>query len=431
MSDTLPQAGQLEATAPPSQKGGTRPISFALEEDDAIQASVSLALRPEDFSRSDPSRMTVHHTLGGAWVDNFGPGLAAITLSGHTGWRGGSDGDGESRWRALRDTVFNGWHQRRKAAVAAGKDPSGIKLIYADALSDFAVEVAPLSITLRRSRSRPLLIQYSISMAAVDQNVLQLRYLQGAAATANAATEAAGFFEAVERAINTITAAVESARAWVNRTLVAPVRAFLARAARVMNAAVSLTRSVRALAGSVLSIPMMIAQAGMQLCRTIAAIITLPAAIMSDVIATGSAFFNCWCFLQRVTRSAASWTDFSDFFGASGCSSISGGRPVSPLSDINPWTALPQEERLSGVTVRLSRDAATAMARVAYSDPVLRPLPATALLETMRVLDTGFSVADDVPPPPAPSADSPMLLATEEGNQIVTEAEDPIEVEVA
>ena len=432
MSDTLAPNGPNGAgAAPPSQKAGVRPISFSLEEDDAIQASVSLALRPEDFSRSDPSRLTVHHTLGGAWADNFGPGLPAITLSGHTGWRGGGDGDGEARWRSLRDTVFTGWHARRRDAVQAGRDPTGIKLIYADALNDFAIEVAPLSITLRRSRSRPLLIQYAISLITLDQNVNQLRYLQGGAAAGIDPAEA-GFFDAVLGAIETVTAAVNSARGWVNRNLVQPVRAFLSRAARVMNAVVTLTRSVRALSSEILSIPMMIAQSGMQLFRTIAAVVALPATIMSDVMEVGGAFLSFLCFARRATRNAANWTDFSDFFGASGCSSISGGRPVSPLAGTNPWLALPGEETLAGVAISVSPTAAGAMARLAHSDPVLRPLSEAGLLDAMRDIESGLVVMDTpaAAPLPAPYTPTGVRLATEDGNPLVTEsAFDPLIVE--
>lgn len=71
-------------SAPPSQKAGDRPITFVLEVDGRIASQVTLALRPEDLSRTDSSSVTVHHTLAGAWADNFGPGLASIQISGTT-----------------------------------------------------------------------------------------------------------------------------------------------------------------------------------------------------------------------------------------------------------------------------------------------------------------------------------------------------------
>lgn len=46
------------------------------------------AVRPEDLSHQEPSRMQAHQTLGGAWVDAFDRGLSTITISGHNGWRG-------------------------------------------------------------------------------------------------------------------------------------------------------------------------------------------------------------------------------------------------------------------------------------------------------------------------------------------------------
>src|SRR5277367_3573779 len=77
-------------TPPPSQKVGSAPISFIFI-DGSIPApntwTLNLVIRPEELTRTDPSRMTVQQTLGGAWADDFGPGLGSINISGTTGWR--------------------------------------------------------------------------------------------------------------------------------------------------------------------------------------------------------------------------------------------------------------------------------------------------------------------------------------------------------
>ena len=55
-------------------------------------AQIGLVIRPEELTRTDPSRINDTRTLGGAWSDNFGEGLSSLTISGHTGWRGMAEG---------------------------------------------------------------------------------------------------------------------------------------------------------------------------------------------------------------------------------------------------------------------------------------------------------------------------------------------------
>src|ERR1035437_1247118 len=47
----------------------------------------TLTVNPEDLTVTEPSRVAVQQTMGGAWVDSFGPGLRTINISGVTGWR--------------------------------------------------------------------------------------------------------------------------------------------------------------------------------------------------------------------------------------------------------------------------------------------------------------------------------------------------------
>src|SRR3546814_6347174 len=171
----------MNRAPPASQKADVRPISFMLDDlaFGTPPTSVDLAIRPEDLTRGDPSRMDVQQTLGGAWADNFGPGIPTINISGHTGWRRlvGSIGDGEARFQNLKSTVFDQWHLKRRDAVQAGRDPDLVQLVFSDALDGFTVVVAPMNFTLRRSKSRPLLYQYPIPLTVLDQNVNQTSFL--------------------------------------------------------------------------------------------------------------------------------------------------------------------------------------------------------------------------------------------------------------
>lgn len=373
--------GALGATGgPPSQKN--RPISFALEVDGTVVQEVTLTLRPQDFSRTDPSRVTVHHTLGGAWADNFGPGLPSINISGHTGWRGGSDGNGETRWQAFRDLVYNAWHNRRKDAVQQGRDPALVKLLYADSLSGFVVEVAPLALTLRRSKSQPLLIQYQLSLIVLDQNRNQLQFLQGGSARQTPGEEG-GFFASVLGSLARIRAAIGQVQRWVSQNIIAPVRSFLTLANTVIASVLGVLRDVRGVVTSVLAVPMMVAQAGANLFRMFAAVVSLPLQIKHDIMGVAAAFTNVTCFLLRSRSARLAYGDYNPFYGASNCSSISGGRPASPLAGVNAFNSLP----VAGVGasgVAISSSGREGLMTLANADPVQRP-PSSAQISTALV----------------------------------------------
>lgn len=378
--------------APPSQKAADRPIAFALEDDGAIVADVTLGLRPEDFTRTDTSRTTVHHTLGGAWADSFGPGLPTMTIAGHTGWRGAADGDGESRWRALRDDVWNGWHQRRKAAVQRGSDPSMVKLLYCDGLNGFVVEVAPMSLTLRRSKSRPLLIQYQLAMTVLDQNRDQLQFLSGGEKK-DTPGEEGGFFDSVTSSIGSIRDAIAGGLSWVHANLVAPVMAFIATANRVFGAVVSVIRGVVNFGQTILAIPIAFAQAGMNVMRTLAAYADLPNQARAAAMGLAAAFSNIWCFLLRARPAARAYGRYAGFYGASNCSSISGGSPVSPLAGINPFSAL-SGPSTTALPIKMTDNGRAGLISLASADPVNAPPSSGDLATQMNAIHGGVVVTD-------------------------------------
>ena len=75
--------------APTDQRAGVRPIVFVLDDRQSLEA-VTLPIRPEDLSRMESSRSTVHQTLGqdtAGWVDSFGAALPTCTISGNSWWR--------------------------------------------------------------------------------------------------------------------------------------------------------------------------------------------------------------------------------------------------------------------------------------------------------------------------------------------------------
>lgn len=136
---------------PRSQKAEVRPISFTLNSGGNF-SSGNLLIRPEDLTRTEPSRLSVTQTFGGAWADNFGRGVGTLTISGHTGWGQGNRFSGFDEFQSLYARVYQGWH-------AAGGQA---ELVFADALDEFVWIVAPQVFTLKRNRQRPLLMMYNI-----------------------------------------------------------------------------------------------------------------------------------------------------------------------------------------------------------------------------------------------------------------------------
>jgi hypothetical protein len=169
---------------PPLQIG--RPIGFA-----GTGGLYSLNIRPEELTRYEPSRLAVQQALGGAWIDGFDRGIVTIKIQGHTGWRGttptavggASNGlSGEDQFAQLRATSFLTWHSRRAQIVAGGGDPNTVELIFIDTLNRMSDLVAPKSFTLRRSKSRPLLMMYTIEMLVL-QDLASASFGFGGAAT--------------------------------------------------------------------------------------------------------------------------------------------------------------------------------------------------------------------------------------------------------
>jgi hypothetical protein len=149
---------------PASQKD--RPISFLLFDGDTFIEGRDLIIRPEELSRTEPVRASITQTLGGAWSDDFGPGLSTITLAGHTGWRGSVSEDGADQFFQLRKLVVERRQELREDRAKTG-NPDDIQLVFADQLNGHALYVQPTTFQLRRHKTRPLLSQYNISMTVL------------------------------------------------------------------------------------------------------------------------------------------------------------------------------------------------------------------------------------------------------------------------
>lgn len=348
---------------PSTQKAGERPISFTLQDlsNGNDITSIDLVIRPEELTRSEPSRLSTQQTLGGAWADNFGEGIKQVSINGHTGWRGGISRDGMAIFRALNDTVFAQWHEKRARAVEKGRDPEDIKLIFADALDDFVYVVGPTQFTLRRSKSRPLLMQYQISLAVLATNVDNAGIVLAPPAILPGSDSIFGGLGTLREILGNIRGYATDIDDFIDGTLGTTARQFMEMTADVLDVTVetvdSLGGSIDVVAGSLISVAGDLAQAGRNVMGTLAAVQSLPNLVRQRLMEVSGAYSYALCILRNALRAQDTYPDYSDWYGASNCSALTGGRPASPLRFENPFYRLNDSQRLPVTQTDTAREA--------------------------------------------------------------------------
>lgn len=404
--------------APPSsQKSAERPISFVLDDQSGTDGggltSIDLVIRPEDLSRNDPSRITVQQTLGGAFADNFGPGIPTIQIAGHTGWRRveSDNADGLDRFKQLYDGVYTQWHERRRNAAEAGNDPDKVKLIFADALDDFSVVVAPMVFSLRRSKSRPLLAQYQIALTVLDEDIDSESYFQygkggklgylirgevsGSGLLQSLGLESiTGSLGKLTDVIGGIKGAIDSAKGFIQNSLIKPLTSFVKTAVGVVGAVRGLIADgvglVTGTIGQVVSLARTITSAGVGLFRSLAGTLGLSQSSRSFFMGGAGAFSNIFCVLNNAIDVQQYVPDYSPIYGASNCSSTAGGRPVSVYLNANPFEdVFPNSP---GAPFEVSTQATSAMNTLSRIDSVLAPATQGALESSLNSINAGISL---------------------------------------
>lgn len=385
----------MATLAPPSsQKAGDRPISFLLDNQvgGAPQAFVDLVIRPEDLTISTASRMSVNQTLGGAFVDSFGAGIPQINISGHTGWRRtqSSDEDGIARFQRMKENCFDQWHAQRQANIDAGLDPNQARLIFSDALDDLSVVVAPQSFVLRRNKARPLLCQYQISMVVIDTALQNAPYPAefgyNGASPLDAVAQRLSGLQSLTASLSSIQSAIAGVNGWVQSTLVAPIKAFMNQTAQLFTAVRGVIASATGVVRSVIEVATTAAQAGANLFRSLAAVASIPQFVKASLSAVASAYTNIFCVLRNAIKDAPTYADYASLYGASNCSSTSGGRPMSAFGNTNTFAAVVPSP--TPLPFSLSVNAASSLRSMAGLDTVLAP-PSMATLSAGLTSITG------------------------------------------
>lgn len=134
-------------------------------------------VRPETWTLQRPSRGTITHTAGSAFLDDFGSSVPVLTLAGNTGWQEPTALAGLVSLQLL-EAMFQEYLLRRKRTAEAGQDPDTVHLFYFDALNLQAFLVYPHEFQANRQKNNPLLYFYNIRFSALRDLKYDLIYGQ-------------------------------------------------------------------------------------------------------------------------------------------------------------------------------------------------------------------------------------------------------------
>ena len=385
------------STAPTDQRAGAKPIAFTLQTANGLSTPVTLKIRPEDLTRTEVQRVTTSQTMGRGivgWTDHFGAGLPTLNISGNTGWRSaqGSGMDGAQAFEELNKLIMEDYPQEVQRAIDNGQDPQGVKLVFVDMLDDFSWVVVPQQFVLRRSKSRPLLFQYTIQMQCIStdlENPLMIlpfsgSIFSGLKALNGVISQIEGYGNTIEGWIHTAVSVKDAALAPMAQT----VRMFNESANRIfrtVNGVITTgENAINGTANDLIGIAHDIAKVGMNVHRTIAGIAGVPQEVTHAIMRVAGAYSEAFCIFNNSLKPKKIYQNYDGLFGASNCSSTSGGNAPSNYVNMNAFALL--NDKKSPVT--LTADARSAISELGNADPVMAPKDEN---ETNRLLKTAVN----------------------------------------
>jgi hypothetical protein len=138
-------------------------VTFRLTGNGPLE-KLTLPINPEEIQRNHPARITTTQTLGGAFQDIDGEGVAQVTIQGTTGWRGrpGAHMDGMQYAQHLFKYIYKEYLRR------ATLNPSKTELLLINGIDGYAWKVSMDDFQMTRSRSEPLIFRYMIPMTPLQ-----------------------------------------------------------------------------------------------------------------------------------------------------------------------------------------------------------------------------------------------------------------------
>lgn len=388
------------SSRPTDQRAGVKPIAFVLQTPSGLNSPVTLKLRPEDFTREEPLRSNVTQTLGRGvqgWEDQFGEGLPKLSISGHTGWRTaqGSGEDGAQAFETLNQLIAHQYPQAKQQAIDNGQDPRQVKLLYVDMLNNFTWVVSPSNFVLRRSRSRPLLFQYSMNLQCVDtdiDNPLMILPFSGSIFSG---------LKALNDVVSTIEGYGKDIEGWIKQAVdlknaaIAPfastVRAFTESANRIFNTVNSVIatgkNAINGTANDLIGIAHDMARVGVNLNRTLSNIAGIPDDVKQAFMRVSGSFQEVVCIFKNSLKPRKTYDNYDGLYGASNCSSTTGGSARSLYVDSNAFALMDDKKS----PVQLSSAAASSVSELGNNDPVMAPKDVAELNRHLTTINNGIS----------------------------------------
>lgn len=379
--------------APATQKASDRPITFVLHDMAARRKPIvqDLVIRPEDLSLNKPSRVNVTQTMGGAWADSFGVGTQTLQIAGHTGWGLGDTRSGGDEFRKLHGQCCQQWHNFRAEAIKDGKDPDLVKMIFLDQLDQIEWVVAPTAFSLKRNKSRPLLMQYQIGLVWVSSDVAETKAIvdRYRGSLVSDLTRQSG----LDSLMASIDKIEKAAKSKISSVLGPAQKAFddvlglTARGLRVVSRASSAVTGVTGAAGSgVFSLVTSLTRAAGNISSMVAATVSMPMRIKAQFQTVAAALENAFCVLSNALKPSRVLPNYEGLYGASNCSSTAGGSPISVFDTQNPFPIL-----LPAVTpeATVSPAASAAINEIIVTDPVLVPMALNTMNRNMTTISKG------------------------------------------
>ncbi|EAM1616328.1 hypothetical protein EU642_22080 [Salmonella enterica] len=387
--------------APTDQRAGVKPIAFTLQTVTGISNTVTLKIRPEDLTRTETQRTTTSQAMGRGvigWVDHFGEGLPSVNISGHTGWRTaqGSGEDGAQAFESLNNLVMHAYPDAVQNAIDNGQDPSQVRLIFVDMLDDFSWVVVPQQFILRRSKSRPLLFQYTMQLQCIStdlENPLMILPFMGSLSSGmkalnNVVKTIEGFGDTIEGWIQTAVNAKNAVLSPITHT----VKQFHQMSTRVFNTVNSVIstgkNAINGTANDLIGIASDVAKVGINLHRTIANLQSVPQDVMHSIMRVAGAYTEAFCILNNSMRVRKTYQNYDGLFGASNCSSTTGGSQPSAYANMNAFALMNDRQK----PITLDSAAQSSISSLGNADPVLAPMSvgelnrhATTVLNGMKI----------------------------------------------
>ena len=135
--------------------------------------SYKFNLNPEEYQMTEPNRVNLTQTIGGAWIDEFGAGVPMITFKGITGFKQPSTGSptyGWAKFEELRSIIKKVYNRVGQGQIV----PSSKEMYFYNYTDGHYFVVTPVTFELMRSISRPHMYSYNVQLicqrSAVNAN---------------------------------------------------------------------------------------------------------------------------------------------------------------------------------------------------------------------------------------------------------------------